>query len=357
MADVLNPSDMAVVKARLGVVLDELHQTMLDVDVAPLFMFSNDLPRLVQVRDRAVTVLDAWEVEDPITVHDIHGRLTGILQESSVAESLLVAVVFFLFADFPMELFNNPTLNSRVFAAAPNLVPLLDKSGLVTVTGLDARPSGLYTGDYALQYHQLLRRNFGSGIHYELIGKVLHLAKRHDLTARFALDERRLRYKDEYFEYMEKDHWYGKPLADEDLDNLAVDGETFHADPNGGTSFIHPYTGLSVRWTADGSLKGVEIEEFMPPPAPESDWVFVRYLHAIRDTDKKAFVHCDGAVKAFDAAKYPTTQADFKARGKGDRYRKLFRVDGEFPAEVWSELACSWFRGNRLILEYFESAS
>lgn len=33
------------------------------------------------------------------------------------------------------------------------------------------------------------------------------------------------------------------------------------------------------------------------------------------------------------------------------------RIDGQFPTAVWSELACSWFRGNKLILEYFETAT
>lgn len=353
MTDILDPDDMTAIKSRLGPLLDDLHQTMLDVDAAPIFMLSNDVPRLAEVRGRAKHVLAEWAGADPEIVKGIYDRLYDVLREPSVPESLLVAVMFSVYADFPMELFNTPSLDSRVFAAAPNLAPLLDESGLVTVAGLDARPFGLHVGDYAFHYHQLLRRNFASNIHYELIGKVLYLAKRHDLTARLALDERRLRYKDEYAEYFESDRWYGRPLTEESLDDLGAVAETFHADPHGGTSFLHPYTGLSVRWTADGTLKGVEIEEFMPPPAPDAKWVFARYLHAIRDTEKKAFIHCDGAVKAFDASNYPTTQAGFKSRGKGDRYRKLFRVDGEFPASAWSELACSWFRGNQLILEYF----
>jgi hypothetical protein len=164
------------------------------------------------------------------------------------------------------------------------------------------------------------------------------LAEQNGLTARLALDERRVRFKDEYQEIHESGYWYGRSLAEEDLDNLPAVGETFHGDPDGGASWLHPYAGLSVRWTADGALKVVEIEEFMPPPAPGSEWVFARYLHAIRDTSKRAFVHCDGAVKAFFADAYPRAQQDFKHRGKGDRYRKLFRIDGEFPVSVWSEL-------------------
>jgi hypothetical protein len=306
---------------------------------------------------RAVEILDHWVAEEPEAVSKVYARLPNLFQGRSVAESLAEAVMWADYFDLPSELFENPALDSRVFAAAPHLAPLLDESGLITVTGLDARPWGLHTGEYAFQYHQLLRRNFGSGIHYGLIGAVLRLAEQYDLTARLALDERRVRFKDEYQENFESDFWYGRSLTEEDLDNLSAVGETFHGDADGGTSLLNPYAGLSVRWKANGPLKSVEIEEFMPPPAPGAEWVFARYLHAIRDTSKRAFVHCDGAVKAFSAGAYPRAQQDFKRRGKGERYRKLFRIDGEFPVSVWSELACSWFRGNRLILEYFNEST
>lgn len=353
----LDGGDVAAIQARLGPLLDELHQTMIDVDTPPIFLFSDDRPRLVEARTRAIGVLDEWVADEPESVASIYARLPDMLQHPSAAESLLEAVTSATYFDLPIDLFNQPRPDSRVFAVAPELVPLLDESGLVVVTGLDARPWGLHTGNYAFQYHQLLRRGYGSGIHYELIGAVLRHADEHNLVARFALDERRLRYKDEYHEFFEKDYWYGRSLSEEDLDTLSAVGETFHGDPKGGTSWFHPYAGLSVRWTADGPLKGVEIEEFVPPPKAGDEWVFARYLHAIRDTTKQAFVHCDGAVKAFAAEGYPQTQQDFRSRGKGDRYRKLFRVDGEFPASVWSELACSWFRGNNLIGEYFGEAT
>jgi hypothetical protein len=357
MSSDLNVSDMAAIRGRLGPTYDHLLQTMLDVDTAPLFLFSKGSPRLVEVRDKAVTALDRWAAEEPDLVAGIYERVMDALRKPSVSESLLEAVTWAAESELSIDLFDNPTPDSRVFAAAPNLIPLLDESGLVTVTDLDARPWGLHAGRYAFHYHQFLRRGFGSNIHYELIGTVLRVAKQHDLIARLALDDRRLRHKDEYEEWEESDFWYGRGRVVDDLDNLSAVGETFHGDPGGGTSWLHPYAGLSVRWTADGPLKGVEIEEFMPPPKRGAEWVLARYLHAIRDTEKEAFVHCDGAVKAFAADQYPMSQQDFRARGKGDRYRKLFRIDGQFPTAVWSELACSWFRGNKLILEYFESAT
>lgn len=349
----LDQQDMSAIRTILGTDLDELLVIMLDVDAFPTFLLADDRPRLVQARERAAEVLSRWAGAEPEIAHGMYSRLPDTIQHRSVAESLLEAATWTDFFGPSIELFSNPATDSRVLRAAPHLIPLLDESGLVTVSGLDARPWGLHTGQYAFQYHQLLRRNFSSGIHYGLIGTILRVSNHHQLTARLAIDERRLRFKHEYQEIHEYDYWFGRSLREDELDLLEAVGETFHGDPDGGTSWLHPYAGLSVRWTADGHLKGVEIEEFMPPPSSEDKWVFARYLHAIRDTDQGAFVHCDGAVKAFAADSYPRTAQGFKQRGKGDHYRKLFRVDGEFPASAWSELACSWFRGNRLINEYF----
>lgn len=348
-----DPDDMVAIRIRLGPRLDELLETMLDIDTPPIFLFSDDRPRLAKARTLAIDVLELWAAEEQERVAEVYAQLPDVLQNPSVAESLLEGVTAASYLEEPIGHFSSPDPDSRVFSVAPELVPLLDESGLVRIDDLDARPWGLHTGDYAFHYHQLLRRGFTSSINYELVGEILKFVKQYRLTARLALDERRVRYVDEYREMFEKDYWYGPSLSEADMDDLFVVGEVFHGDPNGGTSWLNPYAGLSVRWRADGELKVVEIEEFMPAPQPGAEWVLARYLHAIRDTSKGAFVHCDGAVKAFAADAYPQTQQDFRTRGKGDRYRKVFRVDGEFPASVWSELACSWFRGNRLILEYF----
>jgi hypothetical protein len=353
----LDPNDMILVRAVLGPRFDALRQAMLDTDSYPAFLFSDDRPRLVQKRTEALQELERWVSTETQRSSEIHARLPDLVQRHSISESLLEAATWSEFADPLIEAFDYPAADSRVFTAAPHLVHLLDESGLIDIEGLDARPWGLHSGDYAFHYHQLLRRGFGSNIHYGLVAAILRAAEQHHLRARLALDERRVQYKDEYREIHEADYWYGPSLTETDLDDLAVVGETFHGDPDAGTSLLNPYAGLSVRWTADSGLKTVEIEEFMPSPEPASEWVFARYLHAIRDPAQRAFVHCDGAVKAYAANRYPRDQHDFRNRGKGDRYRKVFRVDGEFPAAVWSELACSWLRGNQLVNEYFNNTA
>lgn len=94
-------------------------------------------------------VLDLWAQEESDTVTAMVLRLPEVLQCPSAAESLLEAVTWPPFFDLPDEIFETPRLNSRVFAAAPELAERVDESGLVNVSGMDARSHGLHTGGYA----------------------------------------------------------------------------------------------------------------------------------------------------------------------------------------------------------------
>ena len=350
-------TDIIVIRETLGDLFDELVQVMVDLGTPPIFLDSDDRPRVARLRDRATVVLNRWAAGQPETALAIVDRIPQGLRVPSISESLLVAAVWTAYCDLPPSVFLPPTLDSRVLAAVPRLAARLDDDGLVDVSELDARPHGLFVDGYSLHYHQLLRRGYHSNIHYELVGSLLSLPRRHDVRVRLAIDDRRLRLEQEHREFEERDYWFGRPLTDEVLDDMTAVGETFYGDPEGGLSFIHPYAGLSARWTTDGPLRTLEVEEFMPAGPRTAELVLARYLHAIRDTSKRTFIHCDCAVKAFDPKSYPSSQARFRSRGKGLHYRKLFRVDGALPADAWSQILAAWFRGNRLALEYLEGLS
>ena len=135
-----------------------------------------------------------------------------MLQLPEVSETLLEAAPWNDYFSVPESMLLPPDPHSRVFEAEPHLLMRLDDNGLLDVGGLDARAHGLFTGDFSLHYHQLLGRGFGSNIHYELTGTLLGLASRNDLTGRLAIDERRLRYRNEHEEIEERDYWRGPPL-------------------------------------------------------------------------------------------------------------------------------------------------
>jgi hypothetical protein len=343
----------ASVRDRLGPAYDDLLSVMLDLAVPPIFLFADTRPRLIAARDRAVAAIEAWQQADPVTVAALVERVPEVLRTETSAQALLESAPWQEYFAVPPSTFGPPQADSPVLAAVPELTERLDDDGLIDVTGLDARPHGLFVGGYSLHYHQLLRRSFGSNIHYGLIATVLATAGRLPARARLAVDERRLRLESEHEELEERDYWHGQQLSESFLDDLNATGETVHGDPHGGQSLWSPYAAISVRWTSDPPLKTVQIEEYLPlKVGEEAPWVLARYLHAIRDTAAKAFVHCDGAVKAYDPSTYPLSQRDFRRREKSARYRKVFRLDGEFSVEAWSALTAQWFRGNQLVLEY-----
>ena len=315
----LDGGDVAAVRARLGLLLGELHQTMLDVDTAPIFLFSDDRPRLVEARTRAIDVLDQWAADEPESVAGMYARLPDMLQNASAAESLLEAVTSANYFDLPIDLFNNPAPDSRVFAAAPDLVPLLDESGLVTVAGLDARPWGLHTGQARLPVPPTsatrLRLRHPLRTHRNRPQACRPAQPRGSVRTRRTPPPLQGRVR----RALRKGPLV-RPLTQRRRPRHALRsrGRILQLVPS---KVVLPGSTLTPGSPSDGRLdgplKGVEIEEFMPPPKAGDEWVFARYLHAIRDTTKKAFVHCDGAVKAFAAEGYPQTQQDFRSRGKG----------------------------------------
>lgn len=351
----IDPNVTARVRTILGPLYDEMLQVMIDLATPPVFLFADDRARLVDVRERSAAILRAWAADHSDDAAALVNLLPRVMQGPDVAESLLETSPWADYFRLPASTFELPRVDAPVFAALPSLLELADDDGLLDVDGVDARPHGLFIDDFSLHYHQLLRRGFGSNIHYDLIGSVLGLARRkEEVCARIAIDERRLRRRDEHREVEERDYWYGPQLDETKLDDLTALGETIHGDPECGRSILCPYWAASIRWKRDGAgpMKSVEVEEFMPRSDEASGLVLVRYLHAIRDVERRAFVHCDGAVKAYDRSAYPTVLEDFPRRGKGLHYRKVFRLDGPLTANEWSHVTALWFRGNPLVLEY-----
>ena len=148
------------VQARLPATYRHLLQAMLDLGAPPIFLFHDERRRLVEVRDRAVACLDEWAVEDPTRVRELYDRLPAVLQLPEVSETLLEAAPWNDYFSVPESMLLPPDPHSRVFEAEPHLLMRLDDNGLLDVGGLDARAHGLFTGDFSLHYHQLLRPRF-----------------------------------------------------------------------------------------------------------------------------------------------------------------------------------------------------
>ena len=293
------------IRTSLDDAYDSLVQVMLDLAVAPIFLPSSDQPRLVSIRDACADRLTEILESDPSTAERWAALVPEMLDSGDLVSDLLVASTWRDYFALPMELFAGPQKDSRVLSATPNLTGLFDSDGLLPADDVHLLPQGIRVDDYSLHYHQFLRRNFDSHLHTELVGSLIGIASRGRAKLRIAIDERRLRLMSEHRDYFEKDYWWGPQIDDAAIDDLAAVGETVHGDPHQGSSVLDPYTALRVRWAADKGIKTCQIEEMVPLDEQRDGPVLVRYLHARRDTVEHVFVHCDGAVKAYDALEYP----------------------------------------------------
>jgi len=172
----VDPVIVRAMQSRLGPIYDELARVLLDVGLAPLFLFHDDRPRVAAVRQRAVEAIREWEAAEPAVVEGLVNRLPAHFRVPDSAEALLESVPSVDYFDLPEALFEPPAGVSPVLTAVPALGDRMDDDGLLNVAGLEAGPHGILVADLSLHYHQFLRRNFGSNVHYDLIGAILRIA-------------------------------------------------------------------------------------------------------------------------------------------------------------------------------------
>jgi hypothetical protein len=159
------------------------------------------------------------------------------------------------------------------------------------------------------------------------------------------------------------DYWFGMKLDLARLDDPRATGHTVHGRrPENQSRFTFPLLRTEFSWSVDGPLKTLQVQETVPGELiwPDhggklrrSHYVVNRYLHSIRDTQRRSFVHLDGAAKAFPRGRYGPTVEQPKLPQGEPVYRKLFRVDGDIHDDAWALMVAHFFRENELVIEYF----
>ena len=80
-----------------------------------------------------------------------------------------------------------------------------------------------------------------------------------------------------------------------------------------------------------------------------------RYVHSERDTERRLLRHFDGAVKAYQQDSYGLRLTSQMPREpKCFKKVKVFRIDGDIPVDEWIKLIALFFKGNAMIIEYFD---
>lgn len=341
-------------------VFDQLLQAMLDIAAAPMDLDSVRWPTLVNLRDQ---VLDRLRTELALCTEDerkqFRAQLPWHLQDERVELSAAILEMGTRDAYFsaPDEVFGPPRSDSRVLLRAPSLKDRIDDDGLIYCADLDAQPQALFVGQDAVHYHQFLRRGFGANVNDNLIRVLIDVGARPGNTLRLAIDDRRIVPKGDFVHFIEEDFWWGPPLTEEWLDDPHTGGCTVHADPQGDNP-LRGYSKFFAYWRMDNEgQKVVQIEELVATSAERTGgYRLLRYLHSIRDISNHVFIHCDGAVRAYDDPGFAQRMTEnMPTQTPASKYRKLFRVDGSITTGEWSNIVAKWFRHNNLALEYLQT--
>lgn len=247
----------------------------------------------------------------------------------------------------------------------PTIFDKKDKDGLIPLNHIlkDFKPlfgSAFKSkeNDLIVYSHPYFRRSFSRLNYYNAIflSQLLKLNENNDIKIKIALDEDLIGYAPTFRIPIELEFWWG-PKFDENIENIP-EGVTIHAADER-LKYFHGISKTEFRWREDGEKRIFEAEEIKdinyPSTGFDGDKYGCRYVHTQFDLNKKIFCHLDGAVKIYSKKEMLSRiNKTMKSAGKNSDYNKIFRIDGKLSNAIWKNLVSNYFRGNSLIIEYFD---
>lgn len=269
-----------------------------------------------------------------------------------------------------------------VIASAPELAKILlgisvtERDGLFAYDDIAARlqPSdfqeGYFSGaDYMIMAHPYYRRamyplNNWSPLFIKRFWKL----NSPDIKKYIAIDEDRVRINVDGSAYREYDTWFGAPFNKDisKIDNVIVKLKPpLWIDDIYNDLFGNVYC-LDIKWSESSQIKtfqALEIKNSDVVLTMEGQDLFpARYLHAEFDLLTGTFRHFDGAVQLFTRDEYFSRRdSDFNMQLKNDKHikarsKKVFKLNGVIPIDLWVDFCCQFFAKNPLTFEYFSGA-
>ena len=360
--------------------LRELCRQCLHHDIAPIFLnhcLSGDPPRVYAVLkplfDECVEQLSSLSLQElGLTVESIPPGFRMMVDpvDSSMRPEYIERVAHYLLAT-ELENARSPMIgvveaipdNSEVLENCPELRSQLDKDGLLKLSDeMVLFDAGVKYREHFFYVHQLLRRGFASSPNFDFIGRLAaYRRSTSDVNSfRIAVDHRRTMLFDDWRQHIERDRWYGPQFDDDKLDDpnhfgLAVVGREYPTSLD-----QYPLIRTEFLWkrnegNGDEHIKTLEVEELTCPSAPRENLHINRYAHAERDMSRKIFRHFDGAAKVYRKNDYASrVGSNMPHNTRPAHYLKLFRIDGELKLEDWISLLSMFYKGNEMVVEYFD---
>lgn len=260
----------------------------------------------------------------------------------------------------------------QYFAADSDLV---DKDGLVDYRALISFAEEIFPGvfhdknrDLVLVAHRFFRRRLShqNALNSEFLRRFSGVASAHPhLKSRLRLDPDLIGHPASAKGRIELEYWRG-PKFDNDISKISSGVAEYKADAQ--TRHYEGVDKTQIWWKSPEfrkiddffvSYRTFEVEELVEDESPGlavGDYG-CRYSHAEYSADVDMVTHFDGAIRAYEAEKYfQRIDASIDRCGKNSNYTKLFRFDGSLSISEWKTLLCEYYKGNRLLIEYFEGS-
>jgi hypothetical protein len=281
------------------------------------------------------------------------------LKFKRIAFQYLVALVQTGYLSFKKIVTNDPN-ESAVIKVYPEIRSLLDDDGLLYI---DDRfrlfDGGIEYKDHILHYHQFLRRGYDSNPNFDFLGRFIryYLQACVSNSFRVAIDHYRLMPKEFYQHIVEMDAWYGPGFDRSKLDDINAVGLTIvkRISPSPFDLFFEKLERTEFFWSYRDGIKTLEIEGISDKKLFFDPYYLNKYAHSERDVSLKRLRHFDGAVKVYLKDSYENRLSTYLPKEpRSFKKVKLFRIDGEIDIDEWIELLALFFKGNEMIIEYFD---
>jgi len=262
------------------------------------------------------------------------------------------------YISFRDALFPDP-VDSAVLRTYPELAEKLDREGLLTLdSSVEPMDIGVLYRDHMLHYHQCLRRGFSANPNFDFLGRFLrYLQTATDCSFRIAIDHNRIMPREFVERVCEMDTWFGPRFRREHLDDPSAVGLTVvkRRKPSPFEIGEEELDRTEFYWSFKDGIKSFEVEEISTANHMHGPYYLNRYVHAERDTVLASLRHFDGAVKVYLADDYSARFGAYIPKEPRSHAKlKLFRIDGAIDVDQWTELTSHFFKGNEMLIEYFD---
>jgi len=209
--------------------------------------------------------------------------------------------------------------------------------------------------EFTIMFHPFLRRsysyfsNFNPGI-INLLFRMYQRGQIEDFL--IALDDKTLMLTKDWRKVIERERWHG-PVFNADIPKNKHEVTKYASTQIEANVNKTLYT--EYYWTAKkNACFQLEVEELTNTDKPNINDTFgCKYVHSLYDNG--TFNHIDGSIRIYDKCQLQT-RIDCEINhypNRDSKYKKLFRVDGDVPFDLWKSIIQCFLPYNESVSQYF----